>query len=1243
MFKCKPLIYICIVMTLISLGGFGISNAALNEELIFQGKLQNSDGTNVSDGSYNMVFKIYTVAEGGTEVYTETWSDSTTFASTINDGTPPLTTDTYPEPFTYTDDASESTLQEGQTLYNLTKKDRVEITTGGSCSQAVDTVNNTICISKVGLNWANSDSITTKPMVKDGVFSVRIGSLDPTGNNLLTAIDSYLNQDLWLGVQVGANSEMRPRKKLGSVPFALNSARLDGLEAKTSGADAHITRTDSSGNLTISGNITASGNIVFDLTNNVTIQATDPTAARIYTIPDFGADDSFVGLAASQSLTNKTYASSSQAAFNLNPYGAVAGNTGEIRFLELAAGGTNYVGFKAPDSLAADNIYTLPTVYPDISGKVLTSTTGGVLSWSTAGAGGAPTDAQYVTLSLNDTLTAERVLTGTTNQITVTDGGANGNVTLSLPQNIHTGATPQFARLGLGVAADATNILTATSTSATDLSKALNISHTGAITGTGYAGYFSKTGTSTTNVGLYATASGSTNNYAAIFESGSVGIGTTTPTEKLTVRQDSVVNLLGLYDGANNTVLAINDGGVTSFKPSALDLVYYYDAAPTPTYNDQTAEAKTSGGTAFTLIGLDTADYLYLGLDHPFATVYFDIATARAGGSGFTAQYYSTTWSALAITDNTTALSTDGTITWTTPSDWATTAVNGQTKYWVRFNFVTTAPTTAPTAYSVSPTTGNRFYVYSQAGDTNPAIYINDKGNVGIGTTTPSYKLDVSGTGRFTSNLMLNTFTFEPISATELGLYDSGDNPLIIFDELSSPIIWGQNLSSEFSQGSFDQTITSNDRVILAKDQNGAYFASGTFISSTYDYKGKAEFLIFRTTIHKTSLTRLIAQVQSSDDNFSTIKGSINFELANDTQTYDLSSLASARYVRAKFDFQTEDPFLSPELIHFEVWTNLIEEPSKVGEPSEDNNTSSISSQISEDESQILEKIIPRVKNILENLGLVIQDGLTKVRELVAEKVTTTVAEVGELIAEKIVTKELTTPKLCLEKNGEKICIAEFQLKELLEKSGAQAINNGSSDNSGATEPPAVCDNKHLDLCTTQELCEGANLWYKETCNAGLEEEPKEPVCDNEHLDLCITQELCEGASLYWYNETCNTEPEAPACTPNWSCAEWEPTLSSIACGQTFTQTRTCTDSNSCDINDGKPAESQDVQGTLCSADNTTGTCQTDGICSFTCQGGFSNCDNDWSNGCETQGECQPPPQTDTTGGNSSERSEEEK
>lgn len=68
----------------------------------------------------------------------------------------------------------------------------------------------------------------------------------------------------------------------------------------------------------------------------------------------------------------------------------------------------------------------------------------------------------------SNTVTA-RTITGTTNQVNVSNGdGVSGNPTLSLPQNVHTAATPQFAALGLGESAPTAGIELTGKTISTD-------------------------------------------------------------------------------------------------------------------------------------------------------------------------------------------------------------------------------------------------------------------------------------------------------------------------------------------------------------------------------------------------------------------------------------------------------------------------------------------------------------------------------------------------------------------------------------------------------------------------------------------------------------------------------------------------------------------------------------------------------------------------------------------------------
>jgi len=85
----------------------------------------------------------------------------------------------------------------------------------------------------------------------------------------------------------------------------------------------------------------------------------------------------------------------------------------------------------------------------------------------------------------------------------------------------------------------------------------------------------------------------------------------------------------------------------------------------------------------------------------------------------------------------------------------------------------------------------------------------------------------------------------------------------------------------------------------------------------------------------------------------------------------------------------------------------------------------------------------------------------------------------------------------------------------------------------------------------------------------------------------------CNGLVDEGCGEATSTEPVAtttePVCTPNWSCSDWQPLPETIACGATSTQTRTCTDSNDCGIEEEKPIEEQQVVGTY--LETATSTC----------------------------------------------------
>ncbi|NCQ56077.1 hypothetical protein GW797_07620, partial [Candidatus Parcubacteria bacterium] len=158
--------------------------------------------------------------------------------------------------------------------------------------------------------------------------------------------------------------------------------------------------------------------------------------------------------------------------------------------------------------------------------------------------------------------------------------------------------SPATANDVVSVTGNSGDILTLTSSATGVSNKALNISQTGATTGTDYGAYISNTGAATTNIGLYATASGAaTNNYAAIFEAGNVGIGDTSPTALLTVGSGDLFQVNSL--GAIAAAAGITSSGTITF--SGLTTAGPVITSATGVLSSEAQLALSRGGTGANL------------------------------------------------------------------------------------------------------------------------------------------------------------------------------------------------------------------------------------------------------------------------------------------------------------------------------------------------------------------------------------------------------------------------------------------------------------------------------------------------------------------------------------------------------------------------------------------------------------------------------------------------------------------
>ena len=122
--------------------------------------------------------------------------------------------------------------------------------------------------------------------------------------------------------------------------------------------------------------------------------------------------------------------------FDVKPTGTSAGNTGLIRWYELAANGTDFTAFKAADAMAAPVTYTLPAA-DGSNGQVLSTNGSGILSWSSSSTNWAspgtigsstPNTGSFTTLSASNNISVNPIgsSAGNTGEIRWYELAANG-------------------------------------------------------------------------------------------------------------------------------------------------------------------------------------------------------------------------------------------------------------------------------------------------------------------------------------------------------------------------------------------------------------------------------------------------------------------------------------------------------------------------------------------------------------------------------------------------------------------------------------------------------------------------------------------------------------------------------------------------------------------------------------------------------------------------------------------------
>jgi len=244
----------------------------------------------------------------------------------------------------------------------------------------------------------------------------------------------------------------------GTLPVA------NGGTGQTSYTDGQLLIGNSTGNTLTKATLTAgSGITVTNSAGGITIAATGGGGSGDVVGPASATDNAFTRFDGTtgkliQNSTGATLSDTGGATFTGSVDVAGTSTAGSnIKLYEDTDNGTNYVSFKAPDTIAANVTWTLPSA-DGTSNQVLTTNGTGTLSWSTASG-----SSQWTTSGLNIYYSTGKVGVGTStisSQLDVRNGatnatGINTNANqISITHNSNTGVGGQAEPAGFVVVRD---------------------------------------------------------------------------------------------------------------------------------------------------------------------------------------------------------------------------------------------------------------------------------------------------------------------------------------------------------------------------------------------------------------------------------------------------------------------------------------------------------------------------------------------------------------------------------------------------------------------------------------------------------------------------------------------------------------------------------------------------------------------------------------------------------------------